>query len=322
MAASARGFGKITLLLANLRLKLLAIAFAVALWSVVAYAQNPTQQRGVQLPVAASGLPAGLVVVGKVPPASVTVIGTADNLLHFTVSALHVTGNFSNVKVGANKVPIDVQNADPSVTIVAPSSVAVNIDDLGSATQTVSIERVNNLPSGFHEQTTATTITPATVRVDGPKSQLSGIQAVAIVDLSTVTPPGSTLPINVVVWNASKKIVPQMTVTPPQVSVKMVIQADSVTLNKGVGFTLTGQPATGYRMTNVQVAPLDVQATGLQNTLALLVLLGTDPVDITGAKADVIRTVTIRPPDGVTVNQKTATVHVFISPIPGVSPAP
>jgi len=309
-------------LLANLRLKLLAIAFAVALWSVVAYAQNPTQQRPYQLAVAASSLPAGLVVIGKVPPAPVTVIGTADNLRNFVLSSLHVTGNFSNVKVGTNKVPIDVQNADPNVTIVAPSSVTVNVDDLGSSTQTVSIERVNALPSGYHEQTTSTTITPATVRVDGPKSQLSGIQAVAIVDLSTVTPPGSTLPITVVVWNASKKIVPQMTVTPPQVSVKIVIQADSVTLNKGVGFTLTGQPATGYRMTNVQVAPLDVQATGLQNTLALLVLLGTDPVDITGAKADVVRTVTIRPPDGVTVNQKTATVHVFISPIPGVSPAP
>ena len=275
-----------------------------------------------QLPVRASGLPASLVVVGKVPTVPVTVIGTADNLAHFVPASLHVTGNFSNVKVGTNKVPVDVQNADPSVTIVASSSVTVNVDDRGSSTQTVSIERVNNLPSGFHEQTTATTITPATVLVDGPKSQLSGIQAVVIVDLATVTAPGSTQPVTVVVWNASKKIVPQMTVTPPQVSVKIVIQADAFTLNKGVGFTLTGQPAAGYRMTNVQVAPLDVQATGLQNTLSLLVLLATDPVDITGAKADVIRTVTIRPPDGVTVNQKTATVHVFISATPGVSPAP
>src|SRR4029077_9323856 len=101
-----------------------------------------------------------------------------------------------------------------------------------------------------------------------------------------------------------------------------VIQADSITLNKGVGFTLTGQPATGYRMTHAQGAPRDVQAAGIQNTLGLLLLLGTDPVDITGAKADVVRPVTIRPPDGVTVNQKTATVHVFISPIPGVTPPP
>jgi YbbR domain-containing protein len=102
----------------------------------------------------------------------------------------------------------------------------------------------------------------------------------------------------------------------------MVIQADAITLNKPVGFTITGQPASCYHLSNVQIAPLEVQATGLQNTLAGLLLLATDPVDITAAKADVIRTVTIRPPDGVTVNQKTATVHVFIAPISGASPCP
>jgi YbbR domain-containing protein len=260
-------------------------------------------------------------VVGKVPPVPVTVIGTTENLAHFLPASLHVTGNFSNVKVGTNTVPIDVQNGDPNITIVAPNSVQVNVDDLGSSTQTVSIERVNALPSGFHEQTTATTITPATVRVDGPKSQLGGIQAVVIIDLAVVGPPGNTQPFTVQVWNASKKPVPQMTVTPAQVSVKMVIQADAITLNKGVGFTVTGQPAAGYRMTNVQVAPAEVQATGLQAALAALQLVATDPVDVSGAKSDVIKTVTIRPPDGVTVNQKTATVHVFISPIPGVSPS-
>ncbi len=287
---------------------------------MVAYAQNPTQSRTVQLPVAPSTLPAGLVVVGRVPPVPVTVIGTADNLARFVPAALHVTGNFSNVKIGTNKVPVDVQNSDPNVTIIAPSSATVTVDELGSSSPTVSIERVNALPSGFHEQTSTTTITPATVRVDGPKSQLVGIQAVVIVDLATVPAPGTTQPVTVVIWNANKKPVPQMTVTPPQVTVKLVIQADAITLNKPVGFTLTGQPAAGFRLTNVQIAPLEVQATGLQNSLVGLVLLATDPVDITGARGDITRTVTIRPPDGVTVNQKTATVHVFISPTPGVSP--
>jgi YbbR domain-containing protein len=126
----------------------------------------------------------------------------------------------------------------------------------------------------------------------------------------------------VVVWDANKKpLTKSMTVTPPQVSVKMVIQADAITVAKSVGFTLTGQPAAGYRVSNVQIAPLEVQATGLQNTLTGLVLLATDPIDITGAKADIVRTVTLRPPDGVTVNQKTAQVHIFISPIPGVTPS-
>jgi YbbR domain-containing protein len=112
-----------------------------------------------------------------------------------------------------------------------------------------------------------------------------------------------------------------MTVSPANVTVKMVVQADAITVDKGVGFTLTGQPATGYRLTGVQVAPQFVQATGLANILAGLALLATDPIDLTAAKADIVRTVNIRPPDGVTVNQKTVQVHVFIAPIAGASPS-
>jgi len=126
----------------------------------------------------------------------------------------------------------------------------------------------------------------------------------------------------VVIRDANKKPVAQTTVTPAQVTVKMVIQADAITEAKPVGFTLTGQPANCYRVSNVQVAPLEVQATGLQGVLANVNLLGTDPVDVSNAKSDVVRTVTIRPPAGVEVNQKTATVHVFISQTQGVSPCP
>jgi len=288
---------------------------------VVAYAQNPTQSRNYQLSIAPPTLPAGLVVVGALPLVPVTVIGTADNLLRFDKGALHVTANFSNVKVGQNKVPIDVQNSDPNVNIASPRSVAVTVDELGTSTQTVSIERVHALPPGFHEQANATTITPASVRVEGPKSQLTGIQAVVLVDLEPLQAPGSSQPYKVVIWDANKKPLSTMVVTPLQVTVKMVIQADAITLSKPVGWTLTGQPAAGYRVTNVQIAPIEVQATGLQSALSLP-LLATDPVDISGAKGDVIKTVTIRPPTGVDVNQKTAQVHVFISPIPGVTPGP
>jgi YbbR domain-containing protein len=251
------------------------------------------------------------------------VIGTADNLLHFDKSLLHVTGNFSNVKVGRNRVPIDVQNGDPNVTVDAPNSLQVTVDELASATVAVAIDRIHALLTGFHEQVSATTVTPASVRVDGPKSQLTGIQAEVQVDLATVTAPGSNLPYSVLIRDANKNpLTKSITVTPPQVTVKMVIQADAITVSKPVGFTLTGQPAAGYRVSNVQIAPLEVQATGLQNVLTALNLLPTDPVDVSGVKTDVIKTVTIRPPAGVDVNQKTVQVHVFISPAPGVSASP
>jgi YbbR domain-containing protein len=307
---------------------LLAIAFAVALWSVVAYAQNPTQSHNYLLRMDNPALPAGLVLLGDVPQVPFTAIGTADHLRAFDAQLrtnpgmLHVTGNFAGTHVGKNNVPIHVSNADPTITIDAPNAVTISIDELGTTTQQVSIERVKALPPGFHEQASATTVTPPSVRIDGPKSQLQGVQAVVLVDLDSLVAPGFNQPYSVVVWDQNKKTVKSMTVTPAQVTVKMVIQADAITVAKSVGFTLTGQPAAGYRVSNVQIAPLEVQATGLQNTLAGLVLLATDPIDITGARGDVVRTVTIRPPDGVTTNQKTAQVHVFISPIPGVSPSP
>jgi len=296
---------------------------------VVAYAQNPTQSHNYLLKIDTPVLPTGLVLVGDVPQVTITAIGTLDHLSHFDAQLranpgmLHISGNFAGTKVGKNDVPIHVNNSDPTITIVAPSSVTVTIDEKGTATLAVSIERVKSLPPGFHEQATATTVTPPSVSVDGPKSQLTGIQAVVLVEMDSLGAPGPTQPFSVVLWDANKKpVTKSMTVTPAQVTVKMVIQADAITVTKGVGWTLTGQPAACYHLVNAQIAPLEVQATGLQNTLSGLVLLATDPVDITGAKADVVKTVTIRPPAGVEVNQKTAQVHVFIAPISGASPCP
>jgi YbbR domain-containing protein len=313
-----------TVLLRNFRLKLLALAFAVAIWSVVAYTENPTQSHKYILTMTNPALPAGLVLVGDAhPQVTVTVIGTADNLRGgvFDPHGLVVVGNFGHVSVGRNHVPIRVDNPDTSVQVDAPSTISVQVDQLASATVAVTIQRLSALPAGVHEQTGGTSVTPASVRVDGPKSQLTGIQAVVQVALAGLPQPGFTTTYPVLVLDANKKVLTSMVATPPTVTVKMVIQADAITIAKPVGWTLTGQPAACFRVSNVQIAPLEVQATGLESALTLP-LLATDPVDVTAAKADVIRTVTIRPPAGVDVNQKTAQIHVFISPITGTSPCP
>ena len=286
----------------------------------MAYTENPTQSHTYRLSLAPATLPPGLVVVGDLPPVPVTVIGTADNLRSFDLRTLRVSGNFAGVRVGTDRIPIRVDNPDPNVQIDAPSFISVVIDQQASTTQPVTIERVNVLPPGFHEQTSATTITPGTVRVDGPKSQLANIQAVVLVDLDSQTGPFDR-PFSVVVRDARKRVLKGVVVTPPQVSVKMTIQADAVTVTKPVGWTLTGQPAAGYRVTNVTLAPLQVNATGLLNTLAGITLLSTDAVDISNQSSDVVRTVTIRPPAGVTVSQQTVQVHVVISRSAQVSPS-
>ena len=307
----------------NLRLKLLAIFFAVALWSVVAYTSNPTTSQKFKVRLDTPVVPSGLVIVGDVPQVTVTVTATADNFHGFDSRSLHVIGNFANVKVGPNQVPIRVDSGDSAVLVDAPSTVLVTMDQLAKSSMAVSVVTAHSLPSGFHEQPNATTITPSTVEVEGPKTLLATAEAVVLVDLATdPTQLSANVSYIVVVRDTKTKKPIQSKVTPPQVSVKIVIQADAITVPKPVGWTVTGQPAAGYRITNVQIAPVEVQATGLQTIWATLSLLATDPVDVSNSKSDVVRTVTIRPPAGIEVNQKTATVHVFISQIPGVSPSP
>lgn len=305
----------------NLRLKLLAIALATTFWGVVAYTQNPTQSRVYHLTIDHAPLSAGLMVVGDLPQVSVTVVGTAESLRVFDSRNLHVTANFSNVKVGINLVPVRVDSTDPSVTVNQPDPINIDVDERGTSVQTVGIERMHSLPPGFHEVTASTSISPQTVTVMGPKRLLNGIQAVVLVDLEGQTDQISNS-YKVVVRDADKKPLTRMVVNPPEVLVKITIQADAITLTKAAGFAFTGQPAAGYRVTNVTVTPPIVTVTGLAAVLAGLALVASDPVDITNANADVVRTVRLRPPAGVDVTPTTVQVHVFIGKIPGVSPPP
>jgi YbbR domain-containing protein len=70
------------------------------------------------------------------------------------------------------------------------------------------------------------------------------------------------------------------------------------------------------------VTPVTVNVTGLSAVLAGLAQVASDPVDITNATTDVVRTVRLRPPAGVDVSPTTVQVHVFIGKIPGTSPSP
>src|SRR5260370_40382224 len=106
---------------------------------------------------------AGLVVVGDVTQHTIIAIGTADKQRAFDAqlrsnpSLLHISGNFSATKVGRNNVSIHVSNSDTSITIDAPSSATVSIDDVGTTTQPGSIERVKALPAGFSEKSAVST---------------------------------------------------------------------------------------------------------------------------------------------------------------------
>ncbi len=299
-----------TLLLGNLRLKLLALGLAAIFWGAVAYTANPTRVETFRLPIEHPTVPAGLVLLSDLPQIPVTVVAPAELFRNFDQSTLHVTADLATVRPGRNRVPIHVDSADPSISrLDYPDAITLDVDEVGSLNQVVAIERVHGLPDGFHEVSAATV--PSKVTIEGPKSQLAGAEAWVNVDLAGQEAPFQQTA-TVVVLDSSKKPLSRMTAVPPQVVVEVTVQANNVTETRTVGFTLTGQPAPGYEVKGAEVTPLTVTVTGLPAILAGLAQVLTDPIDITGATSDVTRAVSLRPPAGVDVSPKTVQVRITI----------
>ena len=305
----------------NFRLKLLALAFALAMWGGVAYAENPTQRTTYNLTIDRPNVPAGLMILGTLQPVAVTVVGSAQNLRTFDQHSLVLTANFAGVKVGTNRVPVHVTSTDLNVTeLVYDLALIVQVDQVGSADVQVTIQRVHQLPAGFHEVSAG--VTPTHVTIHGPQSELSGVQASVQVDLADQQAliDQSFL---VQVLDPNGKKIDRGLASPPNVTVRIDIQPDAVTETKAAGAAVTGQPAPGYYIKNVQITPPLVNATGLADVLAALQQIASDPVDLANATADVVKTVSLRPPAGVTVAPRTVQVHVFIARNPLVpTPTP
>jgi YbbR domain-containing protein len=312
-----------TFLLGNLRLKALAVAAAAALWATVAYTENPTQERDVHIngsQIQHTAVPVGLVLIGDLPTVTVTVVGSSDALSRFDPNAsLRVSANFSGLHQGTQYVPLLVSDLDPNVHLRRePASVAVTVDQLATVTATVTLDQSGSVPAGFHE--VSAVIDPKQVSVAGPKSLLSNIDAYVVIDLDGHQSFFQDSPV-VAVRDPKKKPIPGLLISPATVTVKVTIQADAVTETKVAGWTLTGQPAPGYRVSNVTITPLEVSVSGLAATLDTIQQMATDPIDISNATADVVRTVAVRVPAGVQdVSPRSVQVHVFIVKIPQPSP--
>jgi YbbR domain-containing protein len=293
------------------------------LWATVAYTENPTQTLTVRVPgseIQHTAVPAGLILLNDLPTVSVTLVGSASALTSFDRRTyLRVSANFSGLQQGLNYVPLQVVNSDPDLTIRSgPSKILVNVDQLATVTATVTLDQLDSVPAGFHE--VSAVVEPKQVSVAGPKSLLTGVDAYVVVHLDSHQSFFQETPV-VAVRDQKKKPITGLLINPATVSVKVTIQADAVTETKVAGWSLTGQPAAGYRVTNVTVTPIQVSVTGLAATLDTIQQIQSDPVDITNATADVVHTVTLRLPAGVQdVSPRSVQVHVFIGKIPAPSP--
>jgi YbbR domain-containing protein len=303
----------------NWRLKLLSLFLACTTWVAVAYASNPPSSTTRSINVETGPPPAGLVPLTAPPSVNVTVYGLQHSVASFDTKNLRASVDITGAHKGHNLAHVRVDNTDSHVLVrnVQPSTVDVVLDRVISATRKVDV-RFTGSPSSCCVAKTAA-VTPDMVTLTGPESLVTRAVAIVNVDVTDrAADTQATLPVKIEVPGQKE---PQVTSNPRQVSVTVPIERIQSQAKVPVLCCDWTGLSSGYRVVRYDISPISLVIEGNQDVLSKVTTLESEPLDLSGVTTDVIRTLVIRVPAGVTVLTKGPfTAHLFIQPQPGVTP--
>ena len=313
-------------LLRNWQLKVLAVFIALTTWSVVAYAGNPPNAqpfRGVT--IERGQAPKGLVLVKELATVTVTVRGLQSSLANFRRESIHVSIDMSHAHAGTNLMPVGVHVDSPDGSVVfagvEPSNIYAELDTLGTVQKKVDV-RHPGTPNTCCVVGTGVAA-PDSVTLSGPAKQLETAVAYVQVSIEGQGAPVSAPGVSVQVVGPNNTALTQVSAQPSQVTVTVPITAVKQQKPAGINPVTTGRVATGFQIADVQVGPAVCQIEADPGVLAGVHQIDTDPISLAGATSDVVATVKLRPPAGVTVvGTDTVVVHFVIKANPVVTVSP
>ncbi|MGH7609832.1 MAG: CdaR family protein [Candidatus Dormibacteria bacterium] len=304
----------------NLRLKVIALVGACAMWVGVVYASNPPQIATFDVVPQAGPLKGGLVLLHPLNPIPVKVGGIASNVRKRAV-AHHL---FAQVNLGHFTTPgeyqatVKVESSDSNVFIWSyPGKVPVVVDRETTRSLPLHVIVESPPPAGYNAATAAT---PNTVTVTGPQSVLAHLQAEVRVNLSqdrtTLTIPQQPVTL------LNTEGVRRLAISPAQVNVVATITSETTERELPVHPLLAGQLPTGYQLVSLAPTPLTVTASGAASALVALSHIVTASIDVSHMTSSQSVTVALVAPSGVSLSTSYVTISLTIAPTATPTPAP
>jgi len=313
--------------LENLGLGVLALILAFLVWIGAIFQENPptTQILADSIPIEIINRPQGLIVRNQSASyVRVQVRGHQDSLGRLTPRSFRATADLEGLAEGLHEVPINIEQSDKSITIVEyePPAISLTLDrqiELEFAVQ-VHVMDEESVPLGYSYGSPV--VNPDFVIVSGPKTLVDQV-AEASVNIwlqgakSTVE---KKLPPKLL--DSQGRPVGNLTPDPAFVTIQVPIEQELGFRDVTVRADIVGTPASGYWISNILVQPPTVTVFGLPSTLEKMGgFLKTAPIDITDAKADLVKRVPLNLPAGVSLlseeGQQGVQIEVQISAIVG-----
>jgi YbbR domain-containing protein len=285
---------------------LLAAILAVAVWMNAVSTADPDETRILSIPLSIEvvGLQEGLVAQGY-DSVEVQVTFRAPRSVwdQLVPENVHARVDLSGKAEGDYSVPVHIQTDISPVLVesVEPAKVEILIDRLASRSLAVHVQLAGNLAPGFQAGTP--TVSPESVTVSGPESVVDRIaQIVATVDVEGMRS-AMDQSVELVPLDTEGTVVPGVAVDPASVSISVPVQQLGGYRDLVVKVPLLGAVRSGYRLTgltiNPQVVTLYSDDPDVIRTLPGYV--ETQPLDISGASADITKSLSLVLPTGVQV---------------------
>ncbi len=310
-------------ILNNLDSFVLAFFLAVVVWLMAVQQEDPivTRELPDPVPVEYVNLAPGLTILGDpVDKVYLTVRGQRSMLESLNGSAFQARVDLQGLQAGVHTVSIEVIGP-PEIKIlrVRPPKAVVHIEKLAQKYVPVRVEVLDVPPLGYMVRTDAITTDPVSVTVRGPATQVEKVK-VAVAEVF-IQGRRSTFTTRVVLSPRDDENLPvfDVTVDPPTASVTVPIEQQPGYLEVPVVPRTVGKPASGYRVSSIDVEPPTVTLRGSPETLQKLPgYVETEPLDISGATGDVVERLPLKVPSNVSIlGSKTVLVTVRITPLEG-----
>ena len=158
---------------------------------------------------------------------------------------------------------------------------------------------------------------PESVTVSGAESLVALVEsAVAVVNITGASTDIVDQQVALEARDERDGGISRVSISPSTAEVSIEIEQQEFTLQLAVTANITGDPAEGYSVAGISIDPRFVTVRGPLEALQSLTSLTTDEISLADARDDVVRTVSIQVPDGVTLEGvPTARVSIDIAPV-------
>lgn len=313
---------KVTLrwIVTNSPLMVLALILGILAWVVAVEEGDPTVEEifSEAIPVVLSDLPEGMMTVGEFDEyVEITVRAPQSVWNSLKTEDFTVVVDLVNLNAGEHQVPIEctLDKRPALVVSIEPEYVTLKLEPRAEQTVPVQVETRGEPTLGYLMHTL--TVVPDQVTVSGPSTYVA--QVVKATTQVSVQDASADIEgeYDVRIRDSEGRAVPYVTWSVDKVHVHIPIELSIRYRPLVVKVVLTGEYASGHRITEIAVEPSSVTVFGAPGIVAALPgFIETEPINLEGAQNDVVAQPSLNVPPNVSViMDEQPIVTVSIEPI-------